>query len=115
MESQNILPEEILEYAQRMHEVHYRLIQISATRISDRIILDYTYGRGYEARNFKTEIPGDGEIPSISGVFYPAFLYENEIHDLYGIHIRHLEIDYEGKLYRTAVKNPFNPLKTGEE
>ena len=111
METINITPEEILDHALRLHNEHYRLIQICATRLSDRIVVDYTFGRSFETANIRTEIAGDGELPSISSIFYPAFLYENEMHDLYGITIRHLEIDYGGKLYRTAVKNPFNPLK----
>lgn len=115
MNSQNITPEEILDTALKLHREHYRLIQICATRLSDRIAVDYSFGRGYEILNYKTEISIDGELPSISPIFYPAFLYENEMHDLYGITIRHLEIDYHGKLYRTAVKNPFNPLKTQEQ
>ena len=111
MEIINITPEEILSYALKLHNEHYRLIQICATRVSDKIVVDYTFGRGYDALDLKTELECDGELPSISSIFYPAFLYENEMHDLYGITIRHLEIDYGGKLYRTAVKNPFNPLK----
>ena len=111
MNSQNITPDEILDKALSLKNEHYRLIQICATRLSDRIAVDYTFGRSYEALNLKVEISVDGELPSISSIFYPAFLYENEIHDLYGIIIRHLEVDYHGKLYRTAVKNPFSPLK----
>ena len=111
MDIQNITTDEILDLAFRLHKEHYRLIQMCATRVNDSIVVDYTFGRGYDVRNLRCVISIDGELPSISSIFYPAFLYENEMHDLYGITIRHLEIDYNGKLYRTAVKNPFNPLK----
>jgi len=112
MDIQMITTDEILDKAFMLHKDHYRLIQMCATRLSDHIIVDYTFGRSYDVRALRVEISNDGELPSISSIFYPSFLYENEIHDLYGITIRHLEIDYNGKLYRTAVKNPFNPLKT---
>ena len=37
------------------------------------------------------------------------------MHDLYGIAIQHMTTDYEGSFYRTAIKNPFFPLKQEEE
>ena len=111
MNIQNITPDEILDLSLKLKNDNYRLVQICATRLSDNIVVDYTFGRSYEVKNLRTEIPADGDLPSISSIFYPAFLYENEMHDLYGITFRHLEIDYKGTLYRTAVKNPFNPLK----
>ena len=42
-------------------------------------------------------------------MIYPgAFLYENEIHDLFGVAITHIAIDYRGTLYRTALSTPFS-------
>ena len=37
-----------------------------------------------------------------------ALLYENEMHDLFGINVKNMAIDYKGTFYRTAVKTPFN-------
>jgi ech hydrogenase subunit D len=42
-------------------------------------------------------------------VIYPnAFLYENEIHDLFGVSIKDIALDYHGTLYRTSIKTPFS-------
>ncbi len=42
-------------------------------------------------------------------MIYPnAFLYENEIHDLFGVVVKNITIDYRGTLYRTAIKTPFS-------
>ncbi|MEG2378430.1 MAG: NADH-quinone oxidoreductase subunit C [Clostridia bacterium] len=111
MESKMIACEEILKYAHEMQEQNYRLVQICATRIGPQIILDYSFGRGYEFVNLKCEIEQDTKVDSISHVYEPAFIYENEMHDLYGIDIRYMTTDYEGTFYRTAIKNPFYPLK----
>jgi ech hydrogenase subunit D len=35
-------------------------------------------------------------------------LYENEIHDLFGLVVKDIAIDYGGSLYRTAIKTPFS-------
>ena len=81
MESKTITSDKLLEYANRMHDENYRLVQMCATRIGDRIVLDYSFGRGYEFVNLKSEIEADTEISSISRVFPSAFLYENEMHE----------------------------------
>ena len=46
-------------------------------------------------------------MPSISVIYPNAFLYENEIHDLFGMPITHISVDYRGTLYRTALAAPF--------
>jgi ech hydrogenase subunit D len=51
----------------------------------------------------------DTEIPSITKIYPCAFLYENEMHDLFGIRIKDINIDYKGTLYKLARPKPFNP------
>jgi NADH:ubiquinone oxidoreductase subunit C len=41
----------------------------------------------------------DTAVSSISGVYLAAFLVENEIQDLFGIHFEGLVIDYDRTLY----------------
>jgi ech hydrogenase subunit D len=53
-------------------------------------------------------VPGD-EVPSISNSFPAAFLYENEIRELFGINVTGLNVDLGGQLYKTAQKIPFSP------
>ena len=50
----------------------------------------------------------DEEVPSISVIYPSAFLYENEIHDLFGVIITNIAVDYQGTLYRTALSTPFS-------
>ena len=52
-------------------------------------------------------LPEDQEISSITSIFPCAFIYENEMHDLFGVQIKMINIDFEGKLYRTAIETPF--------
>jgi ech hydrogenase subunit D len=40
-------------------------------------------------------------------MYWNAFIYENEMHDLFGIQVRGMNIDFKGTLIRTAVKHPF--------
>jgi ech hydrogenase subunit D len=41
-------------------------------------------------------------------IYQNAFLYENEIHDLFGVVVTNISIDYHGTLYRTSIKAPFS-------
>lgn len=102
-----INPEELLNYIQNMKEDGYRLVQISCTVLGKGIELNYSFDREYEFINLKIEISDDKEIQSISTIFNSAFLYENELQDLFGVKIKHLSVNYNGSLYKISVKSPF--------
>jgi len=89
-------------------EQGYRLVQIGATLLGERIELNYTFDREQKFCNLRLSIPAAGaRLPSISGVYWCAFLYENEIHDLFNITFEGLVLDFKGTLYKTAVPHPF--------
>ena len=67
----------------------------------------YTFGMGLLMENLKVTIPQTQGIISITSAYPCAFLYENEMHDLFGVEIRMINLDFRGNLYRTAVKTPF--------
>ncbi len=85
----------------------YRLVQMCATRTAEGFEITYSFAKGYLLKNYRVEIAEDTEIMSISNIYAPAFLYENEIHDLFGIKINLMKIDYNGTLYKTATETPF--------
>ncbi len=49
--------------------------------------------------SFRLTVPRNAAIPSISPVYFAAFLVENEIQDLFDIRFTGLAIDYERTLY----------------
>lgn len=53
-------------------------------------------------------LPGE-EVPSLSGLYGGAFLYENEARELFGITYTGIAIDLHGQLYQTAERVPFAP------
>lgn len=86
----------------------YRLVQIGCSTLPDAYELTYSFDFEYRFRNVRINVrPGD-EVPSVSVIYPNAFLYENEIHDLFGIPITHITVDYRGTLYRTALSTPFS-------
>ena len=100
-------PKSVIDESQKLKFAGYHLIQQCATRVPDAYELIYTFGKELEMKNLKMVLPEDQEISSITSIYPCAFIYENEMHDLFGVQIKMINIDYEGKLYRTAIETPF--------
>jgi len=60
----------------------------------------YHFERDERLRHLRVEVPAEGAVPSIGGVYPGAFLVENEMRELQGLAVSGLTIDYGGRLYR---------------
>ena len=49
-------------------------------------------------------------VPSITNEFIEAFVWENEIHDLWNIHFEGIAIDFKGTFYNVAVDAPMTVI-----
>jgi ech hydrogenase subunit D len=111
IEQQDIILVDIQALTGRVKELFdtgYRLVQIGATKTTDAIEINYSFDKDYKFVNLRIVVPSAGTVvPSVSGIYWNAFFYENEIHDLFGVTIEGIAVDYKGKFYRIAVKTPF--------
>jgi len=104
----NIAVNDLLAQVKRLAAEKYRMVQISCTQIQDDFSLDYTFDKDGKFYGLRISIPvAAATLPSISGEIFAAFLYENEIHDLFGIKFSGLVLDYGGNFYRIEKKAPF--------
>lgn len=85
----------------------YRLVVITCTPAAENYDITYTFDKDTVFRHIRLNEAEDAEIPSITPSFPGAFVYENEIHDLYGFRFRNLSIDFKGTFIRTSVPYPF--------
>jgi ech hydrogenase subunit D len=112
IEEQKIIQIEVSELVVKTGEFckeGYRLVQISCVRKPDYLEVSYSFDKDYNFINLRISLPlNHPELQSISGVYWAAFTYENEMHDLFGITVRNLNIDFKGHFYTTRVKTPFN-------
>ena len=111
MEPQQITPigvGDVVTKAEQAKKNGNRLVQIGCTKIGDDFEILYVFDEDYKLTNYRITVKQADEIPSISGVYFGAFVYENEIHDLYGIHVTGINIDFKGTFYKTAIKHPFS-------
>lgn len=108
----DVTVDELVDRAVMMKGEGYRLVQISCTR-TDGFEINYSFDKANKFMDFRIRISPETEVLSISHIFMAAFLYENEMKDLFGVKIKDIAIDYEGNLYRLAKKTPFSPEKEG--
>ena len=114
----------LLERVQRMQIEGWRIVQACCTRLVADQEVNYSFdrdaGQAGDAGRPDSPSPADGlhtlrvrlpihdpELPSISSFYWSAFLYENEMHDLFGVKVKGMAIDFKGHLFTTMVPTPF--------
>ncbi len=104
--------EALVEKVREKKQQNWRLVQIGATRLPDQFQLTYSFDLESRLVSLRVHLPAaNPRLPSISSIYGCAFLYENELHDLFGITVEGLTVDFKGNFYQTAVKFPFGTTK----
>jgi ech hydrogenase subunit D len=109
-ESTNIadLPHsEILSKAEELAKDGYRVVQICATSKEGRTELLYSFDKDLVMINYRVQVPEGMAMQSITGHFWSAFIFENEVHDLFGVEFTDLVLDYKGNFFRLSSKTPW--------
>jgi hypothetical protein len=70
--------------------------------------MTWAFARDGQFETVREEIVAGDPVPSISEFFGAAFLYENEIRELFGINVTGIGLDLKGQLYKTATRVPFS-------
>lgn len=97
--------------AARMQAEGARFVQVLAVNTESGIDVQYTFMQDGCLNNFTIKgVRKEMPIPSITDRFIAAFVFENEIHDLFGLDIRNIAIDFKGHFYATAVKEPMTVI-----
>ena len=90
---------ELLHEVVSLHEGGQRFVTASAYEHTDgSFSIVYHFDKNYELTNLRINFAKDEVIPSLSPIYFAAFLVENEMQDLYGIKFSNLKIDFGGKL-----------------
>lgn len=89
----------------------YRLSQICAANIRGGVQILYTFDKDHVLKNLRLVINGDEEVQSITDEYWPAFIYENEMHDLFGIQFKGNALDYGGNFFTTSEPTPWKEKK----
>lgn len=104
-----ITPDQLLGEVMARKNQGLRLSQICCAYSNEKIELSYSFANDdtNEYIILRLVIDKETEVCSITE-FYPyAFLYENEMKELFGVNIQMINLDYNQKLYRLKDETPF--------
>ena len=119
-EQEPIIPTEtsnLLKGVSALRNEGYRLVAISTTKLGEQFQVDYSFDRDFSFRTLRLLISQKNELPSITGMYWAAFPYENEMHDLFGLTVTGIAVDFKGAFIKTAIQYPFsvNTDKPGDD
>lgn len=106
----SIQPNELIAETLQLKTDSYRLVAISCSSKED-LELSYSFDKEYDFINLRINTDTETEISSISSLYSYAFLYENEIKELFGADIKNISIDFNNNLYKIPVKTPYKIVK----
>lgn len=99
----------LLERVKALAADGWRLVQISCVPGEPRLV-DYSFDKDYRFLGLRIELgPAEDTLPSVSAIYLAAFVYENELHDLFGLNIEGIAVDYKGHFYRLKGKPEWHP------
>lgn len=104
---------DLLETVASLRSSGYRLVQICSTSLADRYEMNYSFDKDRHFKNLRFTVEQGDAVPSIGRIYGGAFLFENEIHDLFGIEIENMVNDFHGTLYKTRIPAPFGLKSPG--
>lgn len=117
--------EELLSHVQVLKGVGARFVQMHAERNVDdgsyRLVYTFINVRAaqehiaqdgsYAIENLVVEgIDQYQEIPSISSYYPAVFPFENEAHDLFGLAITDMQVDFKGFFYQVSTAEPMSVI-----
>ena len=117
--------DELLSHVQALKGVGARFVQMHAERNVDdgsyRLVYTFINVRAaqehiaqdgsYAIENLVVEgIDQNQEIPSISSYYPAVFPFENEAHDLFGLAITDMQIDFKGFFYQVSTAEPMSVI-----
>lgn len=117
--------DELLSHVQALKGAGARFVQMHAERCIDdgsyRLVYTFINVRAaqeqiaqdgsYAIENLVVEgIDQHQEIPSISSYYPAVFPFENEAHDLFGLAITDMQIDFKGFFYQVSTAEPMSVI-----
>lgn len=104
---------ELLVRVQTLKHEGMRFIQMCAETTEAGIDLLYTFydeTREHALNLCVYGIDDKSEVPSIQGLYFAAFSYENETHDLYGVRFANMKLDFGGNFFNVADESPMTVI-----
>ena len=117
---EDISIDDILSVAEREHEAHSRFVQVLCINGEEGIDLVYSYQKtadqGYTVHSYRVHgVKPETHIPSVTKFYLVAFPFENEAHDLFGVQVDDIAIDFKGGFYKVAMDKPMTVISPAQK
>ncbi|MCG8635865.1 MAG: NADH-quinone oxidoreductase subunit C [Desulfobacterales bacterium] len=100
METLDITKDTLREEVEKIKSRGYRFVTITCLELDENTLeMIYHFDRELEIIHYRMQVAKDETMPSLSPVFFAAFLVENEIYDQFGMKFDGLVLDFGGTLY----------------
>ena len=100
METHKITKENLIEKFESLKAEGYRFVTITCLEIDENTLeMIYHFDKDLKVVHYRMQVPKNESMPSLSPVFFAAFLVENEIIDQFGLKFDNLVFDFGGSLY----------------
>lgn len=100
-------PEDVPGIAERLKGEGYRLVQLCGVTKEGLTEVLYTFDKEFKLRNYRVDVPFGTQVKSITPWYWSAFVYENEVHDLFDVEFTESRLDYKGNFFRMSAKAPW--------
>lgn len=98
---------DLKSFAQNRKADGWRYVQTLAVNTESGIDVLYSFMKGALLENHTVKAVGKGDVlDSITDSYLEAFVWENEIHDLFGVSFKDIALDFEGTFYAVAQAEP---------
>lgn len=94
----------------------WRYVQTMCVNTDNGIDIIYSFMKDDVMENLTIKgVQKTDEVASISDLFFSAFVFENEAHDLFGVNITNIVIDFGGNFYALAQREPMTVISAAKK
>lgn len=108
--------DELIQLVASRKKEGWRFVQLLGVSTDEGVDLQYSFYKDGIIENYT--IPGmtkEQRVPSITDYYLAAFVFENETHDLFGVQIDDIAIDFEGSFYALSQPAPMTNLSPAQK
>ncbi len=108
---------DLLVLAEKKRDDGYRFVQMLCVNTEEGVDALYAFMKGDRLENYTIcGIDTSTEtVPSVTGFYLAAFPFENEAHDLFGLNITDIAIDFAGNFYKVAMDKPMTVISPAQK
>lgn len=100
---------ELVQRAAELKSKGWRFVQCCASRDGEamfELVYSFSDDAANELANLRLHVSANEEVPSVGALFPAAFMFENEMHDLFGLNVTDMNLDFRGGFYHLHIPAP---------